>query len=86
MCTLPVTVRKEKTFPLVAANRFEHDLGHIKSTISTQKIRPKLLYYVSKDLDQKWGSLMVKKSSKDLAYLKELIPTDLSMIWGTLEP
>ena len=29
---------------------------------------------------------MVKKSSKDFAYLKELILTDLSMIQGTLNP
>ena len=49
-----------------------------------QTIGPKHLSFLSKDLGQKEGSLLVKKSSKDLAYLKELILTDLSMILGTL--
>jgi len=42
--------------------------------------------YGSKHLDQKGGSLLVKNSSKYLANLWELIPMNLGMLYGTLNP
>jgi len=40
----------------------------------------------SKHFDQKRGSLAVKNSSKYLAIFWKLIPIDLGIIWGTLNP
>jgi len=44
------------------------------------------LSYCSKHLNQKGGSLTVKIISKHLANLWELIPNNLGMISGTLNP